>query len=166
MKNEEKSKAELEEKAVKIISDDSEVDIPQGMIEVELDNMQEDMNRRLSYQGITLEQYLNMLGKKIADFRKESEEPAKNSIKYRLVLEAICKDAKIEASDDEINAKITELATAYGKKEEDLKKNEDLINRIKETVKTDKAIDLIIKNAKIKTVEQKISRQRNTVRKS
>ncbi len=153
--NEEKSKAELEEKAVKIISDDSEVDIPQGMIEVELDNMQEDMNRRLSYQGITLEQYLNMLGKKIADFRKESEEPAKNSIKYRLVLEAICKDAKIEASDDEINAKITELATAYGKKEEDLKKNEDLINRIKETVKTDKAIDLIIKNAKIKTVEQK-----------
>ena len=61
--NKERSKAELEEKAVKAVSDVSEVDIPQGMIELELDNMEKDMNARLQYQGINLEQYLKMLGK-------------------------------------------------------------------------------------------------------
>ena len=87
--NEQKSKAELEETAVKQIADDSEIDIPSGMVEIEIDNMAQDMNRRLSYQGISLEQYLKMLGKTMADFRKESEETAKSSIKMRLVLEAI-----------------------------------------------------------------------------
>ncbi len=147
--NEDKAKSELEEKALKTILDNSEVDIPGPMVELEIDNMQEDMNRRLSYQGINLEQYLNMIGKTLTDFRKENEEPAKDSIKYRLLLEAICNDAKIEAKEEDISAKITELATAYGKKEEELKQNNDLIERIKEAVKSEMAIKLVIDNAKI-----------------
>ena len=153
--NEERAKAELEEKAVRAVADDSEVEIPAGMVELEIDNMEQDMDRRLSYQGISLEQYLNMIGKSKADYRKESEEPAKDSLKLRLVLEAICKDAKVEATEEEIAAKITELATSYGRKEEELKNNEDLVNHIKENVKSEKAIALIVDNAKIKTAEPK-----------
>lgn len=153
--NEEKSKAELEEKAVKAVAEDSEVDIPTGMVELEIDNMEQDMNRRLSYQGITLEQYLQMLGKTKADYRKESEEPAKESLKMRLVLEAVCKDAKIEASEKEVSEKLKELATSYGRKEEDLKNNEDLMEHIKANIKSEKAIAEIVDNAKIKTVEPK-----------
>ena len=123
------------------------------MIEVEIDNMAEDMNRRLAYQGISLEQYMQMLGKTMADFRKESEEPAKDSIKMRLVLEAVCKDAKIEASEEEISAKVTELATSYGRKEDELKQNEGLMTHITENVKTEKAIAAIIDGAKVKVVE-------------
>ena len=85
------SKAELEEKAVREVANVSEVEIPQGMVEVELDNMEEDMNRRLSYQGINFEQYLQMLGRTKADFRRESEEPARDSIKMRLVLKQFAK---------------------------------------------------------------------------
>ena len=106
--SEEASKAELEEKAVRAVAENSEVEIPNGMVELELDNMQEDMNRRLSYQGINFEQYLQMLGKTVADFRKESVEPAKDSIKMRLVLEAVYNDAKIEVSDKEVDEKIKE----------------------------------------------------------
>ena len=69
--NEERSKAELEEKAVKAVAADSTIDIPSGMIELEIDNMEQDMDRRLSYQGINLEQYLQMLGKTKVDFRKD-----------------------------------------------------------------------------------------------
>ncbi len=152
--NEEKSKAELEEKAVKAVAEDSEVDIPSGMIELEIDNMEQDMNRRLSYQGITLEQYLQMLGKTKADYRKESEEPAKESLKMRLVLEAVCKDAKIEASEKEVSEKLKELATSYGRKEEDLKNNEELLEHIKANIKSEKAIKEIVDSAKIKTVEE------------
>jgi len=154
--NEDKSKAELEETAVKAVAKDSEVEIPEGMIELEIDNMEQDMDRRLAYQGINLEQYLQMLGKTKADFRNESVEPAKESIKLRLVLEAVCKDAKIEADEKEISAKVTELATSYGRKEEELKNNEALLEHVKENVKTEKAIALIVDNAKIKVVEPKV----------
>ncbi len=153
--NEEKSKAELEEKAVKEVSAVSEVDIPNGMIELELDNMEQDMDRRLAYQGVTFEQYLQMLGKTKADFRAESKEPAVDSIKMRLVLEAICKDAKIEADQKEIDSKLQELADSYGRKVEDLKNNEELIEHVKANITSEKAINLIIDNAKVKTVEPK-----------
>ncbi len=153
--SEEASKAELEEKAVRAVAENSEVEIPNGMVELELDNMQEDMNRRLSYQGINFEQYLQMLGKTVADFRKESVEPAKDSIKMRLVLEAVYNDAKIEVSDKEVDEKIKELAASYGRKEEELKTNEDLINSIKVNIKSEKGIALIVDNAKVKVVEPK-----------
>ena len=151
--NEDRAKAELEEKAVKEVAKVSEVDIPSGMIEVEIDNMAEEMNQRLAYQGITFDQYLKMIGKTMEDFRKESEEPAKESIKMRLVLEAICKDEKIEATEEEVSAKVSELATSYGRKEDELKNNEALMNHIKENVKTEKAIATIIDSAKVKVVE-------------
>ncbi len=153
--NEERSKAELEEKAVRAVAEKSEVDIPAGMVELELDNMEKDMDRRLSYQGISLEQYLKMIGKTKADYRKESEEPAKESLKMRLVLDAICEDAKLEATEKEVEDKIKELATSYGRKEEDLKKNEDLIESIKENIKSEKAVALIVDNAKVAKVESK-----------
>ena len=85
------------------------------MIDVELDNIVQDMDRRLSYQGFSLDQYLKMLGKTMADFRKENENAAKESIKLRLVLEAVCKDAKVEAPQAEVDEKIAELAKAYGR---------------------------------------------------
>ena len=164
--NEENSKAELEEKAIRAVAEISEVEIPNGMVEVELDNMAQDMDRRLSYQGFNLEQYLKMLGKTMADFRKESEEPAKESIKLRLVLEAVCKDAKLEAPEKEVNEKIAELAKAYGRKEEELKKNEEFVKNIEESVKSEKAIALILENAKIKTVEPKVAEEKKTTKKS
>ncbi len=164
--NEEASKAELEEKAVRAVAENSEVEIPNGMVELELDNMQEDMNRRLSYQGINFEQYLQMLGKTVADFRKESVEPAKDSIKMRLVLEAVYNDAKIEVSDEEIDAKIKELATSYGRKEEELKTNEDLINSIKVNIKSEKGIALIVDNAKVKVVEPKQEKEEKAEKKT
>ena len=126
------------------------------MVELEIDNMEQDMDRRLAYQGINLEQYLQMLGKTKADFRKESVEPAKESIKLRLVLDAVCKDAKIDATDKEVEEKIKELAASYGRKEEELKNNEALVENVKENVKTEKAIALIVDNAKVKTVEPKV----------
>ena len=164
--NEENSKAELEERAVRAIAAVSEVEIPNGMVEVELDNMAQDMERRLSYQGFSLDQYLKMLGKTMADFRKESEEPAKESIKLRLVLEAVCKDAKVEAPEAEVNEKIAELAKAYGRKEEDLKNNEEFVRSIEESVKSEKAIAMVLENAKIKTVEPKVEEEKKTTKKT
>lgn len=166
--NELRIKSELEEAAVKKATDLAEVDIPSGMIEVELDNMVEDMNRRLSYQGVTFEQYLKMVGKTMADFRKENEESAKSSVKMRLVLEAIYKDAKLEVEEKEVDEKVKELANAYGRKEDELKANEELMKNIKNSIETEKAVNYLVENAKIakKAGEKKTEKTTKTAKAS
>lgn len=145
----ERAKAEMENAIVEKACEVSEVEISDGMVEVELDNMLEDMNRRLSYQGFKMDQYLKMIGKTTEDFRKENRDAAVNSIKVRLVLEAICADSKIVADEKEVNDKIAELAKTYGRKEEDLKANEELMENIEATIKNEKVINLLMDNAKL-----------------
>ena len=156
-KNDDREKAELNEKAIKLVTEKSQVDLPDGMVNLELDNMIEDMERRISYQGINLDQYLQMIGKSKEDFREENRKQAEESLKMKLVLEAICKDANIKANDDEISEKIKELATAYGRKEEELKNNKELVKNISDSIESEKAIKLIIDNAKINEVDSKDS---------
>ena len=89
---------------------------------------------KLSDQGMKLDQYLQMIGKTMEEFRKENEEVAKNSVKTRLTLEAIVKAEKIEAKEEEINKKVEEMAAMYGKTAEELKKNEQFMNYVKDSL--------------------------------
>ena len=145
-----KAKYELEENAIKAVCAATDIEIPSGMIETEIDNMMKDIETRLSYQGLKLDQYLQMVGKSEEDMRKEYEEQAKTSVKSRMVLEAIVKAEKLEASEEEISEKIKEMAENYGKKAEELKDNEHLINYIKENMAVEKAIKFVVDNAKMK----------------
>lgn len=148
--NTSKAKYETEEEAIKTVCDDVKVEIPSGMVETETDNMIKEIEQRLMYQGLNLAQYLQMMNKTEADMRKELEEQATRQVKVRLVLEAIIKKEKIEATEEEVNAKLEEMANAYGNKVEDLKKNEGLVTYITETIKSENAIKFIVDNAKIK----------------
>jgi len=153
--NEDKAKYEKQEAAIKAVCDEMKVEIPSGMVELETENMLKDIEQRLSYQGMELEQYLQMLGKTAEEMKKEYEPQALEAIKSRLALEAIIKAEKIEASEEEINSKIKEMAENYGKKEEEISENENLRKYIKEGIETEKAIDFIVSNAKEKTKKQK-----------
>jgi trigger factor len=148
--NKNKAKYETEDSAVKAVCDATEIDIPSGMIETEIDNMVKDIETRLKYQGLQLEQYLSMMGKTMEEFRKEYEEQATASVKSRLVLEEIIKKENIEADEESINTKVTEMAGAYGKSVDELKQNEQFINYIKDFIKNENVIKFIIDNAKIK----------------
>ena len=146
--NEQRTKYETEEAAIKAVCEKVKIDIPSGMIELEIDNMLKDFEQRLAYQGLNLEQYLKMIGKTEEETRKEYEPQAIEAIKSRLVLEAIIKAEKIEASEEEINAKMEEMAKNYGKKVEELSENENLKNYLKEGIESEKALEFIVKNAK------------------
>ena len=148
--NEQKAKYETEEAAIKAVCDNTEIDIPSGMIETEIDHMEKDMEQRMQYQGLTLDMYLQMIGKTKEEFRKEYEDQAKDAVKSRLVIEAVANEEKIEADDKEVDEKIKEMAENYGKTEDELKSNESLRNYLKENIKTEKTIEFIVKNAKIK----------------
>ena len=82
--------------------------------------------------------------------KSEFKEQAEKSVKSKLVLEAIVKAEKIEANPDEVTEKIKEMAAQYGRKEEELIENIQLQDYIAESLKSEKAIDFIVKNAKIK----------------
>ena len=148
--NESRAKYETEDEAVKVVCENTDLDIPSGMIETEIDNMEKDMEARLHYQGLNLDNYLKMVGKTREEFRKEYEEQARNSVKSRLIIEEIVKEEKVEASDKEIEEKLKEMAVNYGRTEDELKENEALKNYIKGSIETEKAIEFIVKNAKIK----------------
>ena len=148
--NEHKAKHEIEDKAIQKVCENAKVEIPSGMIELEIDNMEEDMNRRLAYQGLNVEQYLKFLNKTKEDFRNEMKPQAETSIKTRLVLEAISKDAKIEIPEEELNAKIAELAKTYNRPEDELKANEEFKKYVSSSLESEKVIKYIVDNAKIK----------------
>ncbi len=149
--NAEKQKYETEDAVIKEVCKNVEVDIPSGMIETEVDNMVKDIEQRLSYQGLKLEQYLQMLGKTEEELKKEYEPQATEAVKTRLMIEAVIKAEKIEATIDEIDEKMKEMAKNYGKEnDEEFLKNENVRNYIEEGIKSEKAIKLLVDNAKIK----------------
>lgn len=143
------AKYKLEDDAIKAVSENTKIDIPSGMIETEIDNIMKEIGGRLAYQGMNLEQYLKMINKSEDDMRKEYEAQAAESVKTRLILEAIVAEEKIEASEKDIEDKVKEMATNYGRKEEELLENENLKNYLKNNITTEKAIQFIIDNAKV-----------------
>ena len=149
--NEERAKYETQDAVIKAVCEKMKVEIPSGMIEMEIDNMLKDIENRLSYQGLKLEQYLQMMGKTEEDMRKEYEPQAIEGIKSRLALETVIKAEKIEATDKEIEEKMKEMAKNYGKEnDEEFMKNENVKNYIKQGIESEKAMDFLVENAKIK----------------
>ena len=149
--NEEKAKYETQDAVIKAVCENVKVDIPSGMVEMEIDNMVKDIEQRLSYQGLKLDQYLQMMGKTNEDIRKEYEPQAIEGIKSRLALEAVIKAEKIEATDKEVDEKMKEMAKNYGKEDDkEFLKNENVRSYIKQGIESEKAIDFLVENAKIK----------------
>ena len=148
--NEHRAKHEAENAVIEAVADAVELDIPSGMIETEIDNMVKDVESRLSYQGLNLEQYLKIMGKTMEEFRKQYEEQAQKTVKIRLVLEAIQKDLDVKVEENEIKDKIKEMSEAYSRKPEELEQNEQFKNYIEENLKYEKTIDFLVENAKLK----------------
>ena len=149
--NEQKAKYETEDAVIKAVCKNMKVEIPSGMIDMEIDNMLKELEQRLSYQGLNLDQYLQFMGKTKEDLRKEYEPQAIEGIKSRLALEAVIKAEKIEPDEAEITEKMKEMAKNYGKEnDEEFLKNENVANYIKEGLKSEKALEFLVKNAKIK----------------
>ena len=150
-----REKYEKEDAVVRELVKELEVDIPSGMIETETENMMRDMEQRMSYQGLKMEQYLKMMNKTEAQFKKEYEPQALEAIKSRLALEVVINSEKIEATDEEIKAKIEEMAKNYGKEPKELEENSNVRDYIKNGIENEKAMEFLVLNAKEKKAEKK-----------
>lgn len=120
-----RSTDETENSIIEAICATAEAEIPQAMIESAIDSMVQNMEYRMMYQGIKLEDYLKYTGTSMADYRKGFEEAAKKQVLSQLVIEKIIKDEGIGATDAEVEVKIAEQAASVEKDVEEYKKNMD-----------------------------------------
>lgn len=149
--NEKKAKYETEDKLIKTIADASEVEIPLALVERQIDNMVRDMEYRMMYQGLKLEDYLKYTNQTIEDYRKTFTKQAEEQVKIQLVIEKIIKDEDIKAEDSEIDAKIQEQATSMGKDFEEYKKtlNPNQLSYFENNVLIEKLFAFLTANNKI-----------------
>ena len=134
----------LMEKAV----EGSTVEVPNVLVERQLDMFVRDFEMRLSYQGLNLDQYLSYMKQTKEDLRNSYREQATKTVKTRLVLEAIIKKENLDVSEEDLNSKLEETAKKYGKTLEEFKKNmnENNIAYIKNDLLMDKLVAFLTKN--------------------
>ena len=121
--NADKAERELEDEMIKKISENATVEIPDALVNNQIDRMVQEMEYRMSYQGLKLEDYLKYIGKTMDEYRKEYEPQAKSIVKSQLVIEKIISEEKIDATDKDVEDRIAEMAKAQGKPAPDVKKN-------------------------------------------
>ncbi len=114
-----------ENSILEAIAANTEVEIPQAMIEREIDGLVQKFEYQLMYQGLKLQDYLDFLKTTMADFRKNYEEQAAKNVKNQLIIGKLIEEEKVEATEEEIDAKVAEQAASVGKTVEEYKKNID-----------------------------------------
>lgn len=138
-----------EENVINAVCDATEIDIPDAMINSQIDKMLRDFDMNMRYQGLNLEQYLKYTGMTVDKMRAQFKDDAAKNVKTSLVLEKICEAEGIDASEDEINKEYESMAESNGMKIEDIKKyvSED---DVKETIKARNTIKFLVDNANFK----------------
>ena len=134
--------------------DNMECEIPDGMIEVQLDHMMERYSANLQNQGISLEDYMQMMGMDVATLRATSREGAVRELQTQLALEAVAKAENIEVTDEEIEAEFTKLAEQY-KLDVQMVKNAINPADLKKDLMMTRANDLVMANAVVGEAEAK-----------
>ena len=153
-------KARLEENAAKRADSENKnsvieavvngatVDIPDCMVESELDYMLQDFEYRLSYMygGMKLDDYFKYTGSSREDFRKERRAEAEKAVKTRLVIEAVIKAEKIEPSEADVDKRIADIAAQSGKQAEEFKAtlSEHQLSHIKSDVTVEKVLNELV----------------------
>lgn len=115
--NDEKAEREFEEAIITAIIENSKMDIPEVMITKEIDDMMKDLEGRLKYQGLNLDQYMEFTGNTTEKMREFMKENAERKVKADLVLEAIANAEEIKATDEQLNKRALELGKIYGPKD-------------------------------------------------
>ncbi len=146
-----KAENEFEENIITAVIENTKLDLPQVMVEKEIDHMMNDLENRLKYQGLTLEQYMEFTGntpEKMRDFMKEN---AERKVKADIIIDAIAKAENIEATEEELKEKALEVAKMYSGG--DHEKMADLLIKaqkpmLENEIKIVKTLDLLKANVK------------------
>lgn len=149
----EENEREIESRLLEKLSENVKGEIPECMIDTELDNQIRDIDYRLSMQGMNFETYLQYSGMTIEQYKENSKPNAEKNVKVRLALEYIVKAEALEVSDEELEAEYDKFAERYQMEKDKIKElvpteglRKDLLN--------EKAIKFVRENAKVTTARK------------
>ena len=148
-RKEKEAKGAKTDAVIDAIINDSDMEIPEAMVETQQRQIVEDFEQRISLQGLKMEQYYQMTGSNYDMLFEQVKPQAQKGIQSRLVLEAIVEKENIEASEEEFEKEIDKMAEMYQMENDKVK--ERLKEEGKKNIMTDiaiqKAIDFIVENA-------------------
>lgn len=137
------------DQAIQKATDNSEVDIPNALIERRVDSLMQEFSSRLQQQGMDVKKYAEVTGMTEEQFREQYKEIGKSQVKTQLVIEAISKKEDFLVTDEEYDAKVAETAKAYNMELEEFSKtlNDDYKDYFKEQIVSEKTVQFIYDNA-------------------
>ena len=159
---EERAKNELDNTILTKVVENATVDIPNGMIEREIDTLVRDMENSLYYQGLSMEMFMQYTNSKMEDIRERYRAEAGRRVKSQLVLEAIANAEGIEVTDEDVEKNLQDIAESTQQDIEEIrgKINDEQMQYLKDDIRIQKAIDLIRDAANV--TEEKKSRDEIT----
>jgi len=145
------SKAEYETKnaVLEKVFEANEIDIPEVMVEEQIDEMMQEFDQQLRYQGLDLQKYFEYLQKEPKEFRDELRGDAFKKVKTRLIVEAVANKEKLEAADEDVEEELKAMAEQYKMEVEKLKEvmKADNYAYLAKDIKMRKAVDFMFENA-------------------
>ncbi|WP_027414852.1 trigger factor [Aneurinibacillus terranovensis] len=156
-------KNKLEEKAVidadnykkealiEQVAANATIDIPEVMIEHEVNHMVDDFAQRLQYQGMNLDLYYQFTGLDEEKLREQFHADAEKRVRTTLTLEAVGKDANIEVTDEDVNEELNKLAEQYNRPVDELRRifeTQGNLESLENDIRIRKTIDLLVESSK------------------
>lgn len=148
---EKKVKAENDEKeeAINKAVNNASVDIPEAMINNELDRMMQEFAQRIQQSGLDLETYFQISGQDESQLREQMKDDAEERVKTNLTLTAIAEAEEIEATEEDVDKELEAMSTQFNISVEDIKKTLGNTDIVKGDVRVKKVIDLLLDKAKL-----------------
>ena len=109
----------FENEVVRVVTENAKVDIPECMVDTEIDSMIDEQNYRMRSQGLDLDMYLKYMGQTMEEYRAGIRTMAETRVRTQLVLEACGKAMNIEATDADVEEEAEKISAQYGMKKED-----------------------------------------------
>ncbi|SDM97569.1 trigger factor [Sediminibacillus halophilus] len=139
------------ESLIEQASENAEVDIPEAMVDTELDRMVKEFEQRLQMQGMSMDMYYQFSGTDEAGLKEQMKDDAEKRVKTNLTLDAIANQEEVEVTDEDVDKELESMASMYQTEVDQLKQmlggNTDAI---KEDLKFKKAIDFLVEHSKTK----------------
>ncbi|MEA1961119.1 MAG: trigger factor [Bacillota bacterium] len=150
-----KEKNMKREAAIIAALDVCEVTVAEAVVDAQLETMMEQMEQRMTSQGLSLEQYFQITGSTVEDFKRELRPEAETTAKTNFVLEKLAEEKGIEVSDEELHKEIENIAASMGMEVETAQENfAPILDKVIENLKMDKAMDYLVDHAVVTVAEE------------
>ena len=136
------------EEAINKVTENTTIDIPQAMIDTELDRMVQEFGQRIQQQVLDLQTYFQISGQDESQLREQMKDDAEQRVKTNLTLSAIADEENIEVTDEDIDKELEKMSSQFNISVEDIKQTLGNTDIIKNDVRIQKVIDLLRDNAK------------------